>query len=69
MFVINLDTSVLLLKNIQKAILAKINEDEEIAKKPPSPEVDVLSGMADWGQIIEDLTTGLHGDVLLSEGM
>lgn len=23
--------------------------------------------MAEWGQIIEDLTTGLHGDVLLSE--
>jgi hypothetical protein len=23
--------------------------------------------MTDWGQIIEDLTTGLHGDVLLSE--
>ena len=29
--------------------------------------MDGLSGMAEWGQIIEDLTTGLHGDVLLSE--
>ena len=50
-----------------KAILEKIHEDEETSKKPPGPEVDALSGMADWGQIIEDLTTGLHGDVLLSE--
>ena len=46
--------------------MEKINEDEN-SKKPPSPEVDILSGMAEWGQIIEDLTTGLHGDVLLSE--
>jgi len=48
------------------AFLEKINEDEN-SKKPPSPEVDDLFGMAEWGQIIEDLTTGLHGDVLLSE--
>ena len=53
--------------NDAKAILEKIHEDEETSKKPPGPEVDALSGMADWGQIIEDLTTGLHGDVLLSE--
>ena len=33
----------------------------------PHIKVDGLSGMGDWGQIIEDLTTGLHGDVLLSE--
>jgi len=49
-----------------EAILEKINEDETGGSKP-SPEVDSLSGMTDWGQIIEDLTTGLHGDVLLSE--
>ena len=48
------------------AILTKINEDENTVSKS-SPEVDALSGMRDWGQIIEDLTTGLHGDVLLSE--
>ena len=47
-----------------KAILEKINDDEN-SKKPPSP--DGLSGMAEWGQIIEDLTTCLNGEVLLSE--
>ena len=48
------------------SILQRINDDESGATKP-APEVDALSGMTDWGQIIEDLTTGLHGDVLLSE--
>ena len=53
--------------DLKANFLEKIHEDEETSKKPPGPEVDALSGMADWGQIIEDLTTGLHGDVLLSE--
>ena len=47
--------------------MEKINEDENDGKKPPGPDVDSLSGMSDWGQVIEDLTTGKHGDVLLSD--
>ena len=47
-------------------IVEKIAFDESETRKA-HPEVDGLSEMADWGQIIEDLTTGLHGDVLLAK--
>ena len=53
--------------NDAKTILEKLQAYEKTSKKPPGPEIDALSGMADWGQIIEDSTTGFHGDVLLSE--
>ncbi|CAG5106021.1 Oidioi.mRNA.OKI2018_I69.chr1.g2646.t1.cds [Oikopleura dioica] len=53
-------------KTDSASIVDKIMIDESETKKA-HPEVDGLSEMADWGQIIEDLTTGLHGDVLLAK--
>ena len=53
--------------NDAKTLLEKLQKYEKTPKKPSGPEIDALSGMADWGQIIEDSTTGFHGDVLLSE--